>query len=85
MLAPVHAANLAAGMTTGKPEFKWMGPLAFGPGGILFIADTKSAATTAVATGDTGPAVSARAPMTGTFVKPFRVGPPVREAMNIAD
>ncbi len=61
MLMPAHAANLAAGMTTGKPEFKSMGPLAFGPGGILFIADTKSAAITAVATGDTGPAVSARA------------------------
>jgi len=37
-------------MTEGKAEFKSMGPLAFGPDGTLFIADTKSAAITAVAT-----------------------------------
>ncbi len=40
-------------MKSGKAEFKSMGPLAFGPDGILFIADTKSAAIVAVAAGDT--------------------------------
>jgi hypothetical protein len=40
-------------MKEGKPEFKSMGPLAFGPDGILFVADTRSAAITAIATGDT--------------------------------
>jgi len=44
------------GMQTGKAEFKTMGPLAFGPEGILFVADSKSAAITAIATGDTAPA-----------------------------
>ncbi len=33
-----------------------MGPLAFGPDGILFAADTKAAAIVAIATGDTTPA-----------------------------
>ena len=45
-----------AGMQDGKAEFKSMGPLAFRPDGILFVADTRAAAVTAVATGDTQPA-----------------------------
>jgi hypothetical protein len=48
-----HAANWTDGMKQGKPEFKSMGPLAFGPEGILLVADTKGAAITAIATGDT--------------------------------
>lgn len=47
------AVDWTAGMKEGKPEFKSMGPLAFGPDGILFVADTKAAAVVAVATGDT--------------------------------
>jgi hypothetical protein len=43
-------------MKEGKPEFKSMSQLAFGPNGILFVADTKAAAVVAVATGDTKPA-----------------------------
>lgn len=46
------AAAAPAGLTEGKAEFKSMGPLAFGPDGTLFIADTKSAAITALATTD---------------------------------
>src|SRR5687768_11873300 len=56
MLAHSHAADLAAGMKEGKAEFKSMGPLAFGPEGILFVADTKAAVIVAIATGDTKPA-----------------------------
>ena len=52
----IQAANWTAGMKEGKPEFKSMGPLAFGPEGILIVADTKSAAVVAIATGDTTPA-----------------------------
>src|SRR5882672_11309796 len=52
----LHAVNWMEGMKEGKPEFKSMGPLAFGPEGILFVADTKAAAIIAVATGDTAPA-----------------------------
>ncbi|HKS38544.1 MAG TPA: hypothetical protein VJW76_15225 [Verrucomicrobiae bacterium] len=47
-------------MKEGKPEFKSMGPLAFGPDGILFVADTKGAAIVALGTGDTTPAAGAK-------------------------
>ena len=56
--ATAGAENWTAGMKEGKPAFKSMGPLAFGPDGILFIGDTKSAAITAVATGETGEATA---------------------------
>jgi hypothetical protein len=49
-------AGITADLKEGKPEFKAMSQLAFGPEGVLFIADTKSAAVFAVATGDTKPA-----------------------------
>jgi hypothetical protein len=52
-LATAHAANWTAGMKDGKPELKSMNQLAFGPEGILFVADAKSAAVVAIATGDT--------------------------------
>ena len=57
----VHAANWTEGMKEGKPAFKSAGPLAFGPEGILFVADTKDAAVTAIATGDTTPAKETKA------------------------
>src|ERR1051325_7689775 len=44
-------SNWTDGMKEGKPAFKSMGPLAFGPEGILFVADTKAAAITAIVTG----------------------------------
>ena len=50
------AANWTQGMTEGKPEFKSISQLAFGPEGILIVADAKAAAITAIATGDTAPA-----------------------------
>src|SRR4051812_26775565 len=45
---PASAANWTAGMDAGKPTFQTMGPLAFGPEGILFVADSKAAAITAL-------------------------------------
>lgn len=48
-----HAANWTAGMKEGKPDIKSVSQLAFGPEGILFVADSKSAAVFAIATGDT--------------------------------
>src|SRR5882762_752572 len=61
LLAPgAPAANWTANMTEGKPVLRSMGPLAFGPEGILFVADTKGAAIVAVATGDTTPATGAK-------------------------
>src|SRR4051812_28883297 len=48
--ADATAGALSSGMKEGKPAVKSMGPIAFGPHGILFIADTKSAAIVAVAT-----------------------------------
>src|SRR6185295_2993011 len=56
----IHAANWTEGMKEGKPQFKSMGPLAFGPEGILLVADTKAAAITAIATGDLAPAKEAK-------------------------
>jgi hypothetical protein len=50
-----HAADWTASLKEGKVELKSIGPIAFGPQGILFLADTRSAAIFAVATGDTQP------------------------------
>ena len=61
LTAALHAANWTEGMKEGKPEFKSMGPLAFGPEGILLVADTKAAAITAIATDDTAPVKNAKA------------------------
>jgi len=55
------AANWTAGMKAGKAQFQSMGPLAFGPEGILFAADTKAAAIVAIATRDTIPATGSKA------------------------
>jgi len=46
------AARWTAEMKEGKAEWQSAGPLAFGPEGILFVADTQAAAILAVATGD---------------------------------
>ncbi|MBI5690111.1 MAG: hypothetical protein HZC55_08415 [Verrucomicrobia bacterium] len=56
LLAPSVRAGLTAGMQEGKVELKSISQLAFGPEGVLFIADPKAAAILAVATGDTAPA-----------------------------
>jgi hypothetical protein len=56
-----HAADWTAGMKEGNPGLKSMSQLAFGPDGILFVADTKGAAVVAIATGDTKPASGAKA------------------------
>src|SRR5216110_1969993 len=48
-----RADHWSSGMQEGKPALKSIGPLAFGPEGILFAGDTKSAAVFAIATGDT--------------------------------
>jgi hypothetical protein len=52
-------------MKSGKAEFKSMGPISFGPQGILFVADTKAAAIVAIDTGDEG--------TKGTAGKPLKV------------
>jgi hypothetical protein len=51
--ATARAEDWTEGMKQGKATFKSMGPLAFGPDGIVFVADTRSAAVVAIATGDT--------------------------------
>jgi hypothetical protein len=48
-----HAVNWQEGMKVGNPNIAAAGSIAFGPEGILFIADAKSAAVHAIATGDT--------------------------------
>ena len=54
-------AALTDGMTLGKAEFKQMNQLAFGPQGLLFVADAKAGAVVAIATGDTKAVSSAKA------------------------
>lgn len=53
LAAPAAVAGITTGMKEGKPAFKSMNQLAFGPEGVLFVADTKAAAIVAIATGDT--------------------------------
>ncbi len=53
LVVPGARADLTSDMQEGKPAFRAMSQLAFGPEGVLFIADTKTAAITAIATGDT--------------------------------
>src|SRR5438552_18014890 len=55
VLPSARASNWTDGMKEGKPAFKSMDQLAFGPEAILFVADTRSAAITAIATDDTKP------------------------------
>ena len=59
LLVPVSRAALTDGMKEGKPPFQSMSQLAFGPEGVLFVADTKAAAIVAIATGDTRAAADA--------------------------
>ncbi|MDP3071540.1 MAG: hypothetical protein Q8N18_14720 [Opitutaceae bacterium] len=56
LLVPSARAGLTSDMKEGKPAFRAMSQLAFGPEGVLFIADTRAAAIIAIATGDTQPA-----------------------------
>jgi hypothetical protein len=52
------ALDLKDGLQPGTPEIESVGPLAFGPEGILFIGDPKGAAIYAIDTGDAGAARS---------------------------
>lgn len=52
--ARIASAADIYGLTEGNLGLKSAGPLAFGPDGVLFIADTKEAAVFAIQTGDKG-------------------------------
>ncbi len=56
MILLVASTSFAApwGTKTGAPALKSAGPLAFGPDGVLFVGDTKSATIFAIDTGDSG-------------------------------
>jgi hypothetical protein len=56
LTSTASGAGWTEGMKEGELTLKSAGPLAFGPDGILFVADTKAAAIVAIATGDTKPA-----------------------------
>lgn len=53
LVATAAHAGVGNGLKEGNPDIKSAGALAFGPDGVLFIADAKSAAIFAVDTGDT--------------------------------
>lgn len=52
LLAGAGANSDAAEMTKGAPDWKSVGPLAFGPDGLLFVGDAQGGAIFAVDTGD---------------------------------
>lgn len=52
LAASASAASWTEGMKAGKADLKSVSQLAFGPEGILFVADSKSAAVFAIDTGD---------------------------------
>src|SRR5439155_13155634 len=47
-----RAADLTESLKTGTPDSKSVGPLAFGPDGVLFVGDRQAAAIFAIDTGD---------------------------------
>ncbi len=51
----------AADLAKGTPDVKSVGPLTFGPEGLLFVGDTQGAAIFAIDTGDRGPAAETSA------------------------
>ncbi len=53
------SADLTAGMKEGAPDLKSVGPIEFGPSGILFVSDPAAASLFAIATGDTTPVANA--------------------------
>src|SRR5436190_457960 len=53
-VAPVRA-DLTDSLKPGNPELRSVGPMAFGPEGILFVADPQAAAIVAIDTGDRKP------------------------------
>lgn len=59
------SANLTSSLKPGKAELKSAGPLAFGPDGILFVADPIGARVLAIATGDTKPGKTAEISLPG--------------------
>jgi len=52
MAGPAGASDLTDSLKAGKPDLKSVGPLAFGPEGILFVGDPQGAALFAIDTGD---------------------------------
>jgi hypothetical protein len=54
LAASASALELKEGLQPGTPEIESVGPLAFGPEGILFLGDPKGAAIFAIDTGDSG-------------------------------
>jgi hypothetical protein len=53
-------AETKHGLEVGTPTLKSVGPLAFGPDGVLFVADNASGAIFAIDTGDSDPVAEAR-------------------------
>lgn len=66
----------AAGLSKGTPDWKSAGPLAFGPNGLLFLADSQGGAVFAVETGDT------QADSTGGAIKVAGINAKVAELLG---
>jgi hypothetical protein len=68
-MAPAATLDLGPSAVTGQPPIQSVGPIAFGPNGVLFVADAHSAAVFAIETGDTEPATSNSYLVTGLDAK----------------
>ena len=64
LLTSVVQADLTDSLKKGTPELKSIGPITFGPDGVIFVGDAAGAAVFAIDTGDRG------APATGTVKVP---------------
>ena len=60
LVGTLEAAHLTASLKETGPTLKSAGPLAFGPEGILFVADPDEAAIYALATEEKAPAPATR-------------------------
>ncbi len=60
LVLPLAAENVSGDLKEGAPDLKSAGPLAFGPPGILFVADPQGASIFAIDTGDRGPAAAGK-------------------------
>lgn len=74
------------GLEKGTPEIKSAGPMAFGPDGILFIADTKGGAVFALSTGEkAGDPSKVNVQVNGLNVRLAQLLKAESEAINVTD
>ncbi len=85
MLTAAAQAEDVYGLSKGKVELQSVGPLAFGPDGIVFVGDSKAAALYAIQTGDKSGGETAPPNISGLNVKLAEVLKSNSQNVEIAD